>query len=94
MVQKTNGMAAFHLAADGILSLNVIDSILAHGKPLAFDFDFYVPRTLVPGVTDLALQTTCRPKKTVRKAVRTRHKTSSMHHIHLFVTKEAVGMFR
>lgn len=76
MVEQINGVAAFHLAADGILGLGVIDSILAHGKPLAFDFDLHVPRTLVPGVTGLALQTTCR--RGLKKAFSASNKASGI----------------
>lgn len=69
MVQHTDGVATSHLAADGIPDLCAIDSFLAHRKPLAFDFYLQVPRTLVSGVTDFALQTTCGPRNAVKKAV-------------------------
>lgn len=67
MVQQFDGFAAIHPAADGIQGLIVCDSnrILAHRKPLVFDFNLHVPRTLVSGVTDVALQTTCGRRKTV-----------------------------
>lgn len=73
VVKQLDGMSAFHLAADGILGLEV-DSIPAHWKPLALEFYLHVPRTLVSAVTDLALQTTCGPRKAVGKAVRAGNK--------------------
>lgn len=68
------GTSAFHLAADGILGLGVFDSIFAHREPLAFDFYPHVARTLVPAVTDAALQTTCGARKAVGEAVRAGNK--------------------
>lgn len=74
VVKLLEGMSAFHLAADGIPGLEVFESIPAHWKPLALDFYLHVPRTLVSAVTDLALQTTCGPRKAVGKAVRAGNK--------------------
>lgn len=73
VVKQFDGLSAFHLAADGILGL-VFDSVPAHWKPLAFNFYLHVPRTLVSAVTDVALQTTCGPRKAVGEAVRAGNK--------------------